>query len=191
MHTLLLGTILLASASCTRILMFLEGAHNPQLENENTIRAFSEKMDWPQENIYVFNDSSGFHYFRQSIGTLPWISFYNKDMYLLNVRKKGECAGGIDSVIYYLAPDNIYPLDSTSTLPSLIPMLCDLEGEPLHINDLKQSDFYVALYWAMFVGNLNKNDVKVWEEKLNEKAKTMGITVLKVNCDFQESWLED
>lgn len=190
-HILFFIAILVSSTSCTRILMFLKGAHSPRPENESTVRGFSEKMEWPQDNIFIFADSSGFYNYHRNIGTYPWISFYNKDMYLLNVREKGECAGVIDSVIHNLALGNIYPVDSTSRLPSLIPMLCDLDGEPLQISDLKQSDFYVVLYWAIFIGKLNKNNVKVWEEQLNEKAQTMGITVLKVNCDIMESWLEE
>lgn len=190
-HYLFTCLLALTLVSCARFIGFLNGAHNPRLENRNSIRSYSGKMGWRQDNLYTLRDSAAFHNFFRTSEGIPALYLFNKDMFLLEIKEEARCNSIIDSIIDYLEPVNTYPIDSSIRLTSWLPDWCDMDGNLFLPDDLKQADFYVVLYWAKYIGHLNKRDVYVWEEKLNEKSKTMGITVLKVNCDLQESWLED
>jgi hypothetical protein len=179
---------ILAFSSCTRLLLFFNGGSMPRLENEASLRAYSEKIGWDTGNIYTFRDSSGINRYFKKIGTIPWISFYNRDGYLMNVIDKGDCSRTVDSIIQSLDPGHWYEIDSLERLQTLMPTLCDLNGQPQKASALKPADFYAVIYWTVFAGKLNQRNTKIWEEMLYEKAETLGIEVFKVNCDFQEAW---
>ena len=50
-------------------------------------------------------------------------------------------------------------------------------------------DAFVLIYWAKYLGKLNKTKVYEWEQKvklLNDKG--LNIKLIKVNLDYQKFW---
>jgi len=171
--------------------MFFSGGHMPRYETPESITSYALKAGLRTDNIYVFRDTSAFKAAIQSIGKLPDIDFYDRHGFKMKVKNPDDCHKTVDKIIDSLSLQQPYPLDSTSRLSDLTSELCNLDGSPWNMDQSIAADFTVAIYWATFTGNTNKKSPRVWEEKLYEKGKTLGIRILKVNFDFQEFWESD
>lgn len=54
----------------------------------------------------------------------------------------------------------------------------------------EEADLYVFIYWTRWIGKLNKDHVKIWEQQALNNSKT-NIQVFKINMNFQEYWGEE
>ncbi|OJV54053.1 MAG: hypothetical protein BGO31_11850 [Bacteroidetes bacterium 43-16] len=119
----------------------------------------------PLPDILVF-DSAG-----------NYIEYRNADTY---------CNGVLFDFIPSLHPEGIYPKAGTTTLQEEMKKLRDIDGHELS-TALEKADFYLLIYWTVWMGKLNKDQVKVWEQLARQNKKS-NIKVLKVNLDIQQSW---
>ena len=188
--SLFLTTLLVASSSCSRIALRMYGGHPPRIENAETIQSALEKYNLSDSNNFIICDSSSYFKILKEITSLPEIMFFNGQGEKMEIRKYGTCNAGvnvlIDSIQDYTVSDTsihspFYQIDS------LLYHLRTLEGEPINKSTLKDADYIVVLFWAKFIGKLNRTKVKQWELALQAK-KELKIEVLKVNCDVQEMW---
>ncbi len=143
------------------------------------------------DNLYIFRDSAGLNAFDRTIGKLPEIGFYYRGCCLMKVRSEDDCHKTIEMIIDSLSRDRSYALDSLDRFADLVSRICHPDGSPVNLEDTARADFNVVLYWATYLGKINKRNTLVWEEKLYEKGKVLGINVFKVNCDYQEAWDSD
>lgn len=163
----------------------------PRYETPESITSYALKAGLRTDNIYVFRDTSAFKSAMRSVGKLPDIDFYDRNGCKMKVKKPEDCHKTVEKIIDSLNLQQPYILDSMERLSDLTSKLYDLEGRPWKMEESIAADFTVAIYWATFTGNTNKKSPRVWEEMLYEKGKTLGIRVIKVNCDFQEAWESD
>jgi hypothetical protein len=61
----------------------------------------------------------------------------------------------------------------------------DLKGNAL--KEQEAADFYVLINWVVWLGKLNNDHAKVWEDQARNN-KNCKIKVIKVNHDFQQYW---
>ncbi|MBP6979007.1 MAG: hypothetical protein PHD61_02810 [Bacteroidales bacterium] len=184
--------ILLISISCTRFVMVFSSAHMPRWENEQSITSYAQRIGLRTDNICVLQDSAALGDIMKSYGKLAEISFYDRNGFEMKVKSPEDCHITIEKVIDSLSTQTLYAVDSTRRLSDLTSRLCHLDGSPLKQDEMVAPvDFTVAIFWTTFIGNVNKRSTRVWEEKCYEKGKTLGIRVIKVNCDFQEVWESD
>lgn len=181
----------IACVSCTRIFIFFTGGHLPEREDQNSIMAYAIRTGLRTDNLYIFRDSAGLNECHRTIGKLPEIAFYYRGCCLMDVRSEDDCHKTIEMIIDSLNMHTPYALDSLNRFPDLVSRICHPDGSPVNPEDTAQADFNVVLYWATYLGKINKRNTLVWEEKLYEKGKELGINVLKVNCDYQEAWESD
>ena len=182
---------LITCLSCTRLLLFVTGGHLPEEEDQSSLTAYAIKTGLRTDNLYAFRDSAGLNDFHRTIGKLPEISFYYRKSFLMKVRNPEDCHKTIEGIIDSLDAGRPYALDSLNSFRDLISKICRLDSSPVQPEDTAQADFSVVLYWAPYVGKINKRNTLVWEEKVYEKGKELGINVLKVDCDTQEAWYSD
>ena len=182
---------LITFLSCTRLLLFVTGGHLPEEEDQSSITAYAIRTGLRTDNLYTFRDSSGLNDFQRTIGKLPEISFYYRNSFLMKIRTEDDCHKTIEKIIDSLNAGTNYALDSLNRFQDLVSGICHLDGSPVHPEDTAKADFNVVIYWATYIGKINKRNTLVWEEKLYEKGKELGINVLKVDCDTQEAWYSD
>ncbi|MCK4679010.1 MAG: hypothetical protein KAT48_12820 [Bacteroidales bacterium] len=185
-----LTTLLVVLSSCTQIILKMQGGHLPRIENAETIESTLEKYNLSDSNNYIICDSSSYFKILKEITSLPEIMFFNDLGEKMEIRKQGTCTAGvgvlIDSIQDYTVPDtSIY--SPFHQIDSLLYHLRTLEGEVINKSTIKEADYFVVIFWAKFIGKLNRTKVKQWELALQAK-KNLKIEVLKVNCDVQEMW---
>lgn len=168
----------------------MQGGHLPRIENAETIESTLEKYNLSDSNNYIICDSSSYFKILKEITSLPEIMFFNDLGEKMEIRKQGTCTAGvgvlIDSIQDYTVPDtSIY--SPFHQIDSLLYHLRTLEGEVINKSTIKEADYFVVIFWAKFIGKLNRTKVKQWELALQAK-KNLKIEVLKVNCDVQEMW---
>lgn len=188
---LLTCIVFIACVSCTRLALFVTGGYIPRDENPASVTAYAIRTGLRTDNLYVFKDSAGLNDFHRTIGKLPEISFYYRKSFLMKVRNPEDCHKTIEMIIDSLDADQSYALDSLNRFQDLVSGVCHPDGNPVLPEDTAQADFSVVIYWAPYTGKINKRNTLVWEEKLYEKGKELGINVLKVDCDTQEAWYSD
>ena len=188
--SIFLTTLLIVFSSCTRIMLKMQGGHLPRIENAETIQSAIEKHNLSDSNNFIICDSSSYFKILKEITSLPEIMFFNGLGEKMEIRKQGTCPAGVEVLI-----DSIqdYTIPHTSDhspfhqIDSLLYHLRTLEGEPVNNSTIKEADYIVVIFWAIFIGKLNKTKAKQWELALQAK-KNLKIEVLKVNCDVQEMW---
>ncbi len=187
---LFLTIFLIVLSSCTRIILKMQGGHLPRIENAETIESTLRKYNLSDSNNFIICDSSSYFKILKEITSLPEIMFYNNLEEKMEIRKQGTCTAGvdvlIDSIQDYTVPD-ISDHSLFHQIDSLFYHLRTLEGKVINKNTLKEADYIVVIFWAKFIGKLNRTKVKQWELALQAK-KELKIKVLKVNCDVQEMW---
>ena len=185
-----LTILLIILSSCTQIILKMQGGHLPRIENAETIASTLEKYNLSDSNNFIICDSSSYFKILKEIASLPEIMFFNDLGKRMEIRKQGTCTAGvgvlIDSIQDYTVPDTSI-LSLFHQIDNLLYHLRTLEGETINKSTLKGADYIVVIFWAKFIGKLNKTKVKQWELAVQAK-KELKIEVLKVNCDVQEMW---
>lgn len=119
-HLVWLGIIplILITSSCKEIMMMRYGIHQPREETPESIFSFMEKMDYPNENTFVFKDSSAFYaclrdsvFRNNALGTL----FFSPQGLLDNYKDTSRCQWPGGYFIRNLKHDTIYHADTGYT----------------------------------------------------------------------------
>ncbi len=166
--------------------MQIYGIKKPKLENEESIKKKAIKFGLDTSNIVTVNSAD----FLKTIkmGGIPeGAIFDSKGEYIEYRETDTSCNAGLFEFIPNLNTFTTYKKTGKTTLDIELEKYRDLKGNPLVKSNLKPADFYVFLYWTVWIGKLNKDHVKIWEQlaRNNTNAK---IEIVKVNLDFQEYW---
>lgn len=162
--------------------------HAPRVESKKDILKYAEKQQLIKENIFAL-DYVGYIHRIDSIESIPNIFLFDKDGRCLNLKDVGNtCSGPIPDMLAELNNGiaiNTY-LDSVS-FEYHASKIIDLNGNPVEIKFDSLVDFHAFIYWGTFLGRVNKENTKAWEDTiLNNQNITCKI--YKINLDLQESW---
>jgi hypothetical protein len=164
----------------------LYGIKDPDIENEKTIIKKALKYGLDTSNIVTVN-SNDFPSILRGQG-IPDGAIYDSDGKYIEYRQTDtSCNAGLFQFIPSLNLNDKYNQPESTDLKKQLNKFRDLKG-----NTLKQpesADFYLLIYWAVWIGKLNKDHVKIWENLARENKKCK-IKVIKVNLDIQEYWDE-
>lgn len=125
------------------------------------------------------------------VKSFPNIRIYDKAGNMYNYRENPEeCKSMADDFIRNLRLDSTYNSVNDSSFFRLSLQLEGLRGRQFNIASLPEADFYAFIFWATFLGKMNKNDVVPWTNlaKENRRAK---IHLIYVSCDLREEWGDD
>lgn len=122
-----------------------------------------------------------------SAQALPDIAVFDRDGAYIEYRATdSSCNSGLFEFIPALHPEGAYRKTGKTSLQEALKKLRDINGHEIASLD-KKADFYLLIYWTTWIGKLNKDHVRAWEQ-LALKNKNCTIKVVKVNLDIQDYW---
>lgn len=178
--------MILLLPGCRAILMQMYGIKNPGIENETSIKKAALKWHLDTANIVTLNSADFLPAYKSQ--SLPDAAIFDSSGDYIEYRATDtSCNAGLFSFIPALAVNNTYRRTHKTTQAAELKKFRNLKGHD--IKPLPPADFYVLIYWAAWIGRLNKDHVKVWEDQARQN-KNCSVAVIKVNLDLQESWDE-
>lgn len=181
--SLFISTILY---SCEYVAKKIYGITDPQLETTESIRQYAQKMDLGIENVLVLNDYGQYKNMMENFNSaIPEAILFDAEGHQVSYKEnKEDCNAGLFSTLPNLRKNTSLKKEDL-ILTDFQKNFLKLDGTPL--SEIPKSDYYLFLNWAKFVGKLNKDHVKVWEE-MAKKNKYVKIQVYNVNMDIQKKW---
>lgn len=177
-------------SSCSGVMKVAYGIRNPKVENAESIQHAISKLELQESDNYAYD----FDAFRRNQAILkngiPDVMVFSKTGRFIPYGDEYACNADAFSFIEKLNRKTAYDVNPEITLAGVTAGLTDLHGKPVKVREHGDKDFTVILFWTVYLGRLNKDHVKVWEEQaLNNKQA--DIRVMKINMDFQEHWGEE
>lgn len=170
--------------SCQRIILTFYGIKQPNIEQRRTIVKKAHKLGLDTTNIVTLNSSDFLSEFKGK--GFPDCDIYDKNGRYIEYRETdSSCNAGLFQFIPDLRTDKEYKQPEHADLATVWKKLRDMNGNQLESPE--PADFYVLMYWTVWIGRLNKDHVKVWED-LARNNTHCKVKVVKVNLDFQEYW---
>lgn len=179
--------VIILNESCTKLILYSYGMRNPKIENEKSITKYLALNKLDTNNNFALKDTATLNKFYQSnIGT-PEIRFYDKNGYLMLYRDDKKCNGQNDSLITFLNPKNVVRIDSTENIFNYINQIKTLRGENVNVDEFKDYDYYLIMYWAKWLGKVNSIKMTDWEGNLSKK-RDLRIKTIKLSTDYMNFW---
>lgn len=179
--------LILVTSSCKEVLLLRYGMHQPREETPESIVKFMEKMDYPNENTFLFKDSSSFYacmrdsVFRSNVlGTL----FFSPRGLLDTYKDTSRCQWSGGYFVRNLKPDTLYHADTGYTLKKLMTFTTPLNGSTRI--DTAGADYIVLVTWASFLGSYNHRLFSIRESIAENQDVTVRAVFLCV--DLQKGW---
>lgn len=173
--------------SCKEIVMMRYGIHQPREETPESILAFMNKMDYPNENTFLFKDSTAFNtcmkdsIFRSNVlSTL----FYSPQGLLINIKDTSMCQWSGGYFVRNLHQDSLYQSDPAYTIDNLMSSLIPLNGST--VIDTVNADYIVVVIWASFLGRYNERLFSI-REAIRENPDVI-VKPIFLCIDMQKSW---
>ena len=179
-------TILFLSG-CQVVLKKMYGIKSPKIENNISIKKKAFKYGLDTTNIVTLNSANFLQTFNEIRGVPDGNIYDSKGNYIEYKLTDTSCNAGLFNFIPGLSPEKTYEKTGEPSLEIELNKYRTLTGNKVETKIDNKFDFYLVIYWTVWIGKLNKDHVKIWEEqaKNNNKAK---IGVIKVNLDIQEYW---
>ncbi len=182
--TPLLFTIL---HSCQPIAKTMYGIKNPKVETIESVDKYLRSIQSPSENNIYCKDFAAYqtvlNLFEKS---LPEAILFNSNGKMLTYKRNNQdCNAGLFETIPGLSKNSNLPVLESNDIETFIAFLVDRNG--LKIQNLPEADYFLFINWAKFMGKLNKDHVKAWED-LAGKNENTKIAVYKINMGIMESW---
>lgn len=183
--TLFLFVALLLFISCKPLMLKMYHIKKPAVENKVSILKTALRYGLDTVDMYTVAAEEFLGTF--STRPLPDILVFDSAGNYIEYRNADTyCNGVLFDFIPSLYPEGAYQKTKKTSLQEELKKLRDIDGHELS-SPLEKADFYLLVYWTVWLGKLNKNQVKVWEQLAGQNKKS-NIKVLKVNLDIQESW---
>jgi len=171
-------------SSCFKIILKLYGVKQPRIENEKSIRKKTHHFGLDTTNIVTVNSKDFLRHFKDY--RLPDASLFDSAGNYIEYRPKDSaCNAGLFDFIPSLNKTQTYDKTGKTTLQTEWNKYRGLRGQ--NLNALPAADFYVFIYYTVWLGKLNKDHVAIWEDQAKQN-KQCKIKVVKVNLDLQTWW---
>ena len=181
---------LFLAQGCTRLIIMKEGIKQPDLEDYNSLSNFLLKIKVDTSELLCFKDTIALNkFFKMKIG-MPESQFFNSEKKLVDYRESPKDCNGQVSV--FLEKAEIVNQKTPVSDEFLEKYLKDLvyvkNQQPFTIGQEK-NDLYLVMYWAKYLGKINKRKVFEWLNLVEDARKRgLKIRVLKINADYQQFW---
>lgn len=182
-HLLILILSILLLSSCNPIIKLMYGIKNPATETEESTVRYLERVGMQTNNIYALTENN--YYTVASEIKIP--SFYLFDANGNQIIVDEDCGALKTDFISNLNKDKTYNTTQTIKLEDIISNLVYLDGKPATKFRNNEIDYYLVIYWAQFIGRINKKSPAKWENAAFEN-ENVSISVIKINMDFRDFW---
>lgn len=180
--------LLIMSSSCKWFLLRAYGVKQPRFESVKSIVKKSRRLKLDTSCILVMNPYAIGSFYKRGIpeGEI----FDARGRYIEYKKTDTSCNAGLFAFISSLKADSNFLMSDKRFLKNELNRFRRLDKQPLTESYFKPVDYYVFLTWAKWIGRLNKDHVKEWEQliKKNQKAK---IQLILVNIDLMEDWTNE
>jgi hypothetical protein len=178
---------LISIESCQTIGKKMYGIKKPKNETVESVEKYLTSIGVSiDNNIFTKNFNSYKIILKEFGNTLPEAVLFNSEGKKLIYKKNNQdCNAGLFETIPNLIKNATELSIDSSNLSNFLYYLVDRNGNT--ITELPKADYYLFVNWAIYMGKLNKDHVKVWENLAtkNDKAK---INVYKINMDMMTNW---
>ena len=190
----IVGVFVLSHFSCKKILLAQYGVKQPKIESYASLSNFLEKQDIRTKELYGFADTTAFYAKLRMDGfSAPESYFFNKNGYFVPYKPAAKsCNASVSPFLDNMATNfNTLPCDSSRHLTRELGYLVNLKTQQkVRLTDLPESDVYVVMYCAKYIGKVNKE--KIWDwlahiETIQSKTK-FKITPILVSADYLDFW---
>jgi hypothetical protein len=160
-----------------------------KVENTKSIQEFQLKNKFDTSNSFIAQ--------ADTTTAMSWLTKGISGYEIFN--NKGEsidfigsttCGGSVFQFFLEGKLDS-FKVNKTNTLQKVLDICYNYQNKKIAIQNLPQTDYYVVVYWAKFMGRKfgYKQAVSFMEDDIKEDTlKKHSITLLKINTDLQESW---
>lgn len=187
MRKLIICLALLQLSSCQELAKLVTGFKNPKIENSQSIKNFIVDNDLDEGiNVMPKDKKSYAQLLLMFNKKLPEAVLFDRNgNELLYKENEESCNAGLFKIIPSLMPESTLKKGNRNLAKLINNYTVPISGTSPLMND--DSDFYLIINWAKFVGKKNKDHVLEWE-KLAQSNKKTKIKVIKLNMDFREGW---
>lgn len=190
MKNLIIILLTLSIWGCTRILMITQEVKNPTIENYQSLNSFLKKKQIDTSEILCFRDTAALRVFYNRHIGLPESQFFNRNKLLVPYKSSPEQCNGMVSVFIENA-DSINlmkPIPGEKLEAYLEDVVYEADLRPFALEQEKY-DLYLIMYWAKYLGKVNKHKVFEWLQLVEDARKRgLNIRVIKINADYQQGW---
>jgi len=183
---ILIGCLWLGRLS---VLKLIYEIHDPAVENSQTILKAAQKYKLNTEALVVVAPQHFQSMLKAYNASIPDALILDRQGNYITYRITPQaCNANLFSFIPALEKDGRYTITGKTDLQEEMRKFRDLKGNELGYTFLNpHADYYVFISWATFIGKLNKDHVKVWEDLASGNLKA-NIQVINVNMDVQQWW---
>lgn len=180
--------LVLSLGSCRFILLKMYGIKDPKIENRASITKKAMKFGLDTTNTVAVESTGYLNVLKKDLQGIPDAAIFDANGDYIEYRKTDtSCNAGLFAFIPELTLNGSYKKTGKTTLENELTKFRSLSGTNLAQNFTGKADFYVLIYWTVYIGKLNKDHVKAWED-LAINNKNCSIKVIKVNLDWQAWW---
>ncbi len=175
-------------SSCEPVLKLCMGIKKPSGKTPEELLAYARKKSMPTDNIFYFRDSASFVNTVNALPTLTEIEVYDTKGNLITFKEPGACAVQTDQFLNNICLSAKQPPDTLKTIAQRMKDLVEVPGNLAARNYKAQDyDYTIILYWATYLGTLNKKNPRTWEQIIQNKNECR-IRVFKVSLDIMDNW---
>lgn len=183
-------------SSCSSILQYCYGIHNPQQMDSNTILRFAQKYKVPQSECYELDTS--YNQFVKSLGlpidegpakdhTQPLQALYYNSTNELVSFYNNCYAGGFPNLkwdrngnMFTFPPQQQVPLDTLLPLQTQLRFIKPISQTKQL--DLSQHDYVVLVFWNRFMGRQSKRLIRSVQHNC-DRYRGGSVKIVYVNND--------
>ncbi len=187
-----LPTLLLClSASCRPVVYAIYGIKKPHPVSTAYIVKKANKLNLEAYTLYGIRPEK-YPAVINRISTLPNVVIYDKHRQALNWKKSEDaCKAGVADFIAQLRGDSNANFTSDTTFREAENELVGLhDGKPLSLQDFPKADYYVFVYWATFLGRLNREYLTDWLAA-TQRNRQASFHFVFVTGDLRKEWGEE
>jgi hypothetical protein len=169
-------------SSCTKIILAIYGYHSPKQETKLTLLNYIDKKKMSVDNIlFVKTESEWFKLNKYGSDIICFDK--NKNYYLY--KDTLQCNAPAFMYCEHICNSEIPTgrINSGFKLDSLLSMTEDFGG---NIPKASDDDYTIFIGWASWMGRLNSDHIKVWEESLLKSG--CKLKVYKLCLDPLKQW---
>lgn len=185
--TVLIILFSITLSSCQTIAKKMYGIKKPQVETVESVEEYLSSINLQSDNnFYCKNFVTYKTVLKEFENSLPEAVLFNSEGKKLIYKKNNQdCNAGLFETIPGLTINSKLQLVDSINISTFIAYLVDRNDSS--IIAFPKADYHLFINWAKYMGKLNKDHVKVWEELAN-KNQNSKIKVYKINMDIMKSW---
>ncbi len=185
-HLFIFLCLILSLSGCNRFYRVIFGIHKPVLENETSLKSYAFGIGLDTSNIYAVSYPEYLNVATRR-GLTDALIFNSSGGYIEYKLTDTSCNAGLFAFIPQLNKDSNYIQSDTFRLSNEIFRFRTLSGQPVSSFDTSSYDFLLCIYWVHFLGKLNVDHVRVWQQLASANPNATIKTIL-VNLDVQQNW---